>query len=73
MLILGGTGFIGPHFVRALTAGGHKITLFNRGKRDPEVKAGIEQLLGDRNGQVERSRAATGTWSSTTPATHRAR
>jgi 2'-hydroxyisoflavone reductase len=53
VLILGGTGFIGPHFVDALTAGGHKITLFNRGKRDPEVRAGIEQLLGDRDGQVD--------------------
>jgi 2'-hydroxyisoflavone reductase len=53
VLILGGTGFIGPHFVDALTAGGHKITLFNRGKRDPEVKPGIEQLLGDRNGDIE--------------------
>lgn len=52
VLILGGTGFIGPHFVDALSAGGHKITLFNRGKRDPEVKAGIEQLLGDRNGDI---------------------
>jgi 2'-hydroxyisoflavone reductase len=53
VLILGGTGFIGPHFVEALTAGGHKISLFNRGKRDPEVHEGIEQLLGDRDGQVD--------------------
>ena len=53
VLILGGTGFIGPHFVDALTAGGHKITLFNRGKRDPEVREGVEQLLGDRDGQVD--------------------
>lgn len=53
VLILGGTGFIGPHFVDALTAGGHTISLFNRGKRDPEVKPGIEQLLGDRNGQID--------------------
>ena len=53
VLILGGTGFIGPHFVNALTAGGHKITLFNRGKRDTEVKPDIEQLLGDRNGQID--------------------
>jgi 2'-hydroxyisoflavone reductase len=53
VLILGGTGFIGPHFVDALTAGGHRITLFNRGKRDPAVKPGIEQLLGDRNGQID--------------------
>jgi 2'-hydroxyisoflavone reductase len=53
VLILGGTGFIGPHFVDALTAGGHKIALFNRGKRDPAVREGIEQLLGDRDGQVD--------------------
>jgi len=52
VLILGGTGFIGPHFVDVLNAGGHKITLFNRGKRDPEAKPGIEQLLGDRNGDI---------------------
>ena len=53
MLILGGTGFIGPHFVTALKAGGHTITLFNRGKRDPEADPGIEQLIGDRNGQID--------------------
>ena len=53
VLILGGTGFIGPHFVDALTADGHKITLFNRGKRDAEIKPGIEQLHGDRNGDLE--------------------
>ena len=53
VLILGGTGFIGPHFVDALTAGGHTVTLFNRGKRDPEVREGVEQLLGDRDGQID--------------------
>jgi 2'-hydroxyisoflavone reductase len=53
VLILGGTGFIGPHFVDVLTAAGHRISLFNRGKRDPAVKPGIEQLLGDRNGPVD--------------------
>ena len=53
MLILGGTGFIGPHFVNALKAGGHTLTLFNRGKRDPEADPGIEQLIGDRNGQID--------------------
>jgi 2'-hydroxyisoflavone reductase len=53
VLILGGTGFIGPHFVDALVAGGHQITLFNRGKRDPEAREGIEQLVGDRNGQID--------------------
>ena len=53
VLILGGTGFIGPHFVEVLGGAGHKISLFNRGKRDPSVKPGIEQLLGDRNGDVK--------------------
>jgi 2'-hydroxyisoflavone reductase len=53
VLILGGTGFIGPHFVDALGAAGHKVTLFNRGKRDHEAKPGVEQLLGDRNDNLE--------------------
>lgn len=53
VLILGGTGFIGPHFVKALMDGGHVVTLFNRGKRDPEAHPGVEQLLGDRDGKLE--------------------
>src|SRR5689334_271539 len=53
VLILGGTGFIGPHFVDVLTKAGHKISLFNRGKRDPAVKPGIEYLVGDRNGPID--------------------
>jgi len=53
VLILGGTGFIGPHFVHALTEGGHTVTLFNRGKRDPDAKQGVEQLLGDRNDNLK--------------------
>ncbi|MGH8238135.1 MAG: NAD-dependent epimerase/dehydratase family protein [Steroidobacteraceae bacterium] len=35
VLIFGGTGFLGPHFVQALQAGGHLITLFNRGRSNP--------------------------------------
>lgn len=31
-LVLGGTGFLGPHFVEAARAHGHTLTLFNRGK-----------------------------------------
>jgi len=42
VLILGGTGFIGPHFVEALTGGGHKVSLFNRGKREHEEQPGVE-------------------------------
>jgi 2'-hydroxyisoflavone reductase len=49
VLIFGGTGFIGPHFVRELRAGGHKLTLFNRGKRAPGMFPDVETLIGDRN------------------------
>lgn len=53
VLVLGGTGFIGPHFVAALLAGGHSVTVFNRGKDPEKVPAGVVQLIGDRNGQVD--------------------
>jgi 2'-hydroxyisoflavone reductase len=53
VLIFGGTGFIGPHFVETLRARGHKLTLFNRGKRNPKLFPDVETLLGDRNGQVD--------------------
>lgn len=53
VLILGGTGFIGPHFVDALRTRGHKLTLFNRGKRRPGLFPDIETLTGDRNGQID--------------------
>jgi len=52
LLILGGTGFIGPHLVRYAHSRGHKITIFTRGRRDAELPADIVRLQGDRNGQL---------------------
>jgi len=50
ILILGGTGFTGPFQVNYALARGHKVTLFNRGKRpSPEWPGAVEQLHGDRN------------------------
>ncbi len=49
ILILGGTGFIGPHQVRYALSRGHKVTLFNRGKQKKEWPGEVEELLGDRN------------------------
>ena len=49
ILILGGTGFIGPHQVRYALARGHKVTLFNRGRQPKEWPGEVEELLGDRN------------------------
>lgn len=48
ILILGGTGFIGPHQVRYALARGHKLTLFNRGRRPKEWPGEVEELTGDR-------------------------
>jgi len=51
ILILGGTGFIGPGQVRYAVARGHKVTLFNRGKTNPGLFAGmacIDERIGDR-------------------------
>ena len=49
ILILGGTGFTGPHQVRYALARGHELTLFNRGRRPKEWPAPVEELVGDRN------------------------
>ena len=49
ILILGGTGFTGPHQVRYALARGHKLTLFNRGRRPQDWPAEVEELVGDRN------------------------
>ena len=46
ILFLGGTGFLGPHTIRAALANGHEVTLFNRGTTDPFPE--LEKLRGDR-------------------------
>jgi len=52
LLILGGTGFIGPHLVRHAVSRGHKVTIFTRGRADGDLPEGITRLIGDRNGQL---------------------
>jgi 2'-hydroxyisoflavone reductase len=52
ILILGGTGFLGPATVRAAQARGHELTLFNRGKTRPGLFPNIEVLRGDRDPKV---------------------
>lgn len=53
ILILGGTGFIGPHLVRHAIARGHRITIFTRGRHDAELPESVIRLQGDRNGQLD--------------------
>jgi 2'-hydroxyisoflavone reductase len=50
LLILGGTGFFGPHQVEYALARGHKVTLFNRGHKDAALYGDrVEVLIGDRD------------------------
>jgi len=54
ILILGGTGFTGPFQVRYALDRGHQVTVFNRGLTNPgELPKEVEQLVGDRNGQLD--------------------
>ena len=48
LLILGGTGFIGPHQVRYALERGHDVTIFNRGRSARGAFRGVEELIGDR-------------------------
>lgn len=60
LLILGGTGFLGPAIVDAAVARGHKVTVFNRGRTEKRKKDlyerevlpdGVERLMGNRDPQ----------------------
>lgn len=54
ILILGGTGFTGPFQVRYALSRGHQVAVFNRGRTHPgELPKEAEQLIGDRNGQLD--------------------
>jgi 2'-hydroxyisoflavone reductase len=53
IVVLGGTGFIGPHMVDRAIERGHKVTVFNRGKSNEKLPAGVETLLGDRDGKLD--------------------
>ena len=49
ILILGGTGFTGPHQIKYALARGHTVTLFNRGRETSAWSGQVEELVGDRN------------------------
>ncbi len=53
LLILGGTGHLGPATVRAALDRGHGMTLFNRGRTNPYLFPELEQLRGDRHDDIE--------------------
>ncbi|QPC82775.1 NAD-dependent epimerase/dehydratase family protein [Phototrophicus methaneseepsis] len=48
ILIIGGTQFVGRALVESALARGHKVTLFNRGKTNPDLFPQAERIAGDR-------------------------
>ena len=53
LLILGGTGFIGPHQIDYALHRGHRVTLFNRGRQRQAWPGPAETLIGDRDGDLQ--------------------
>jgi 2'-hydroxyisoflavone reductase len=54
ILVMGGTGFIGPPIVRTALARGHRVTLFNRGKTNPGLFPQVELIAGDRRFDIDK-------------------
>jgi nucleoside-diphosphate-sugar epimerase len=52
VLILGGTGFLGRHLVEAALGNGHRVTLFNRGIKAPDLFPEVETIEGNRDGDL---------------------
>jgi 2'-hydroxyisoflavone reductase len=59
LLMLGGTGFLGPEVVDGALRRGWKVTLFNRGKTNPGLFPDLEKLQGDRHGDLASLRGRT--------------
>ena len=55
-LIIGGRKFLGKHIVLQLLEKGHRITLFNRGKTNPDIFHDVECIQGDRNTELSKLR-----------------
>ena len=48
LLLLGGPRFLGRAVVDAALARGHEVTMFNRGRTNPELFPEVERIVGDR-------------------------
>lgn len=62
ILIIGGTRFLGRHLVEAALEHSHEVTLFNRGKSNPDLFPQLETILGDREQDVNKLGEAGRIW-----------
>ncbi|MBV9232936.1 MAG: hypothetical protein JO030_02740 [Candidatus Eremiobacteraeota bacterium] len=52
VLVLGGTKFLGRHIVERLSAAGHRVVCFHRGRTTAALPRGVEERYGDRDGEL---------------------
>jgi 2'-hydroxyisoflavone reductase len=52
ILIIGGTSFLGRHVTQQALDEGNTVTLFNRGRTNPQAFPDAELIQGDRNGDL---------------------
>ena len=52
-LVLGGTNFVGRHLIERALSDGHEVVLFNRGRTNPGIFDGAEEVHGDRDGGLD--------------------
>ena len=53
ILVLGGTGFLGPHQIEYAVARGHRVTMFNRGSNPGMFGDVVEELIGNRDRKID--------------------
>ena len=54
ILVIGGTRFLGRHLVNVVQTRGHEVTLFNRGKTNPDLFPQVETIIGDREKNLDK-------------------
>ena len=63
LLVIGGTAFVGRHFVEACIAAGHEVTVFHRGKTAPKLFPEARRVIGHR--ELDLAGLADGSWDAT--------